>query len=391
MLPPSWLSLLLGFLTAVGPLSTDMYLPGLPSIEVSFGAAPGSGQITLAAWLAGLALGQIAQGTLSDRFGRRGPLLAGMVLYLVATIGCATAPNMGVLAAWRVAAAVGGSAGMVIPRAMVRDYATGNRAARMMSQQMLIMGVAPILAPTLGGFLLDITGWRGIFWFQTGFGLIGLLLIVAFLPDSLAPEHRVRLDLARLLLRYRSILVERGFQAHTLVAAGMATAVFAYLGGAPVIYIQMYGLSPVQTGMIFGINGGCFVLITQLNGFIVHRFGTLRLLQIGVFLFAAAAFVVAFEAFTSFGGLWGIAIPITVMLAGTGMIAPNTAVGALMRHAHQAGSASALLGTLQYGTGAIGGAIVTVIADGSARPMGIMVVAAALLGLVGERLRPQRA
>jgi len=390
MLSFSWLALLLGYLSAVGPLATDMYLPGLPSIEASFGTVTGAGQITLAAWLAGLAVGQITQGTLSDRFGRRGPLMAGMVLYLLATIGCATANSMTGLALWRVVAAIGGSAGMVIPRAMVRDYATGNRAARMMSQQMLVMGVAPILAPALGGFLLTVTGWRGIFWFQAGFGLIGLGLILAYLPDSLAPEHRIRLDLAALITRYRSILVERSFQAHTLVAAAMATAVFAYLGGAPVIYIEMYGLTPVQTGMMFGINGASFILITQLNGLIVHRFGSLRLLQIGVFLFATMSFFVVLAAVTGFGGLVGIAIPITLMLSATGLIAPNTAVGALMRHAHQAGSASALLGTLQYGMGALGGTLVTLIADGTARPMALMVGIALVMALVGERLRPQR-
>ena len=386
---PPWLPLLLGYLTAVGPLSTDMYLPGLPAIEASFGSPPGSSQITLATWLAGLAFGQIAQGSLSDRFGRRGPLLVGFCVYVLATAGCALAWNLPVMAGWRVAAAFGGSAGMVIPRAVVRDFSSGNAAARMMSQQMLVMGVAPILAPTLGGFLLAYTGWQAIFWFQVGFGLLALVLVMLFLPDSLASEHRVRLDVAGLLERYRNIITERGFLTHSLIAGFCAVAIFSYLGGAPVVYSGMFGFTPVQSGMMFGANAAAFILFSQINGALVHRVGGARLLQAGTWLFAAAGVVTALACWSDLGGPWGIAAPMTLMVAATGLSFPNTAVGALARHPMQAGSASALMGTLQYSMGAISGALVTFAADGTARPMGTMMLIAAVGAVFADRARPK--
>ena len=197
-----WMPALLGFLTAVGPVSTDMYLPAFPAIEASFGSGEGTAQITLASWFVGLAFGQITQGTLADRFGRRVPLLVGLGLYTVASMGCALAPTLWVLTAMRSVAAFGGSAGMVIPRAVVRDMADGHAAAKLMSQLMLVMGVAPILAPTLGGAVLSVASWRVIFWFGAAYGLVSMALVLGVLPETLAPPRRVRLGLGGIVSRY---------------------------------------------------------------------------------------------------------------------------------------------------------------------------------------------
>src|SRR6195952_2751645 len=167
---PVWLPVLLGFLTAVGPLSTDMYLPAFPAIEASLGGQPGMAQITLATWFAGLAVGQITQGSLSDRYGRRGPLIFGTLVYSLANAGCALAPDIWTLSILRFIAAFGGSASMVIPRAIVRDLADGHAAARLMSRLMLVMGAAPILAPTLGGLVLGFASWHAIFWLTFAYG-----------------------------------------------------------------------------------------------------------------------------------------------------------------------------------------------------------------------------
>jgi DHA1 family bicyclomycin/chloramphenicol resistance-like MFS transporter len=272
---------------------------------------------------------------------------------------------------------------------VVRDFLTGNAAARMMSQQMLVMGVAPILAPTLGGFLLAYTGWQAIFWFQVGFGVLALVLIARFLPESMPMEHRVRLDIAGQLARYRGIVTERGFLSHTLIAGFSAVAIFSYLGGAPIVYSKMFGFSPVQSGMMFGTNAGSFIVFTQINGALVHRVGGARLLQVGTWLFAIAGVVTALTCWTGWGGPWGIALPMTVMVAATGLSMPNTAVGAMARHAMQAGSASALMGTMQYSMGALSGALVTFAADGSAKPMGTMMLVAAVGGLISETQRPK--
>jgi MFS transporter, DHA1 family, multidrug resistance protein len=384
-----WLPALLGYISAVGPLATDMYLPGLPTIEAEFHAIPGSSQITLAAWLLGLAIGQVLQGTLSDRFGRRAPLLVAMGLYLVATAGCALAPNLAVLATWRIFAAIGGSAGMVIPRAIVRDYVTGNAAARMMSQQMLVMGVAPILAPTLGGLLIGITGWRGIFWFQFGFGVLAMVLIWAFLPESLPLDRRVRTDLVGLLTRWTGIVTERGFLTHTVIAGATAIAVFSYLGGAPVLF-RIYGLTPVLVGVMFGVNGLSFIIATQVNGALAHRVGGVRLMGFGVVAFAVGAALVTIACFSGLFGFVGLSVALVMMLASTGFMMPNAPVGALLRHAQHAGSASALMGTLQYTMGAASGVVVTAIADSTGRPLGIMAALAGVIALVAAWLRPTR-
>lgn len=383
---PGWLPFLLGFISAVGPLSTDMYLPGLPAIEASFHAPVGSAQITLAAWMAGLAVGQITQGTLSDRFGRRRPILGGLLLYTLASAGCALATGMTMLSFWRVLAAFGGSAGMVIPRAVVRDVATGNKAARMMSQLMLVMGVAPILAPALGGAMIGLTGWRGIFWFETGYGVLASALLFWVLPETWPAEKRVSHSVMGQLRRWRMILVERGFYSHSMVAGAQAMAVFTYLGGSPLAYQHIFGLSPMETGLLFGVNAVAFIAATQINGLLVGRVGSSRMLRIAAVMFTFGGLALAGVCIWG-GGFWAFSITILVTLAATGLMSPNAPVGALARHAPQAGSASALLGSLQYGTGAAGSALVTLLADGTMRPMGELMLVAVGLALTAEWLR----
>ena len=182
---PTWLPLLLGLLTAVGPVSTDMYLPAFPAIEAALGGAPGTAQITLATWFVGLAIGQITQGPLSDRLGRRGPLVVGTVIYTLASVGCAVAPDLFTLSLMRLVAALGGSASMVITRAIVRDLTDGHAAARMMSKLMLVMGAAPILAPTLGGLVLAFAGWQAIFWICALYGAVSCVFVALLLPETL--------------------------------------------------------------------------------------------------------------------------------------------------------------------------------------------------------------
>ena len=386
---PSWLPMLLGFLTAVGPVSTDMYLPAFPAIEASFGAPAGTAQITLAAWFAGLSVGQIAQGSLSDRFGRRWPLLIGLLVYSVASTGCALATDMTTLSIMRIIAAFGGSAGMVIPRAMVRDFADGNAAARLMSQLMLVMGVAPVLAPTLGGLMLSVTNWRAIFWFGSGFGLFSTLFVIFVLPDTLAPERRTSLRLASLATRYLTIIRERGFITHAMTATMGSFGMFAYLGGSPGVFIDIFHLAPVQYGMLFGFNSIAFIGCTQLNSRLLNRFGSSRLLRMAVRIYLFGACVLVLNAFAGWGGLLGILLPITLCLSAQGLVFPNAIVGALSRHAGQAGSASALTGTLQFGLGAVSGLVVGLLSDGTPRPMALLMLLGAGGAVLADRLRPR--
>jgi DHA1 family bicyclomycin/chloramphenicol resistance-like MFS transporter len=383
---PAWLPILLGFLTAVGPATTDMYLPAFPSIEASLGAPTGSAQLTLAAWFAGLAVGQMTQGTLSDRFGRKRPLIVATAVYTLACLGCALAPSIQWLAAFRALAAVGASAGMVIPRAMVRDLAEGHAAAVLLSRLSLVMGAAPILAPALGSAVLAFADWRGIFWILTAYGVACWVLVVALLPDTLAEERRIRLRLGEQLARYRSILAERGFLTHATMGAFATFAFFAYLGGSSPVFIQGFGLTPVRYALIFGANSFGLICCAQLNPLLLRRFGHSRVLRgvSRVHLAATAALTVI--AFAGLHTLPLVIAPVFVAISCMGMLNPNTIVGALARQQHHAGSASSVMGTGQYVLGAFSGLMVGLTTDGTPRGMAALM----LLGSVGMALADRR-
>ncbi len=387
-----WLPALLGFLTAIGPVSTDMYLPAFPSIEASFHLGEGTAQITLASWFAGLSIGQLTQGALADRYGRRAPLMVALALYTAASAGCALAPSLGVLTVMRAVAAFGGSASMVIPRAVVRDLADGHAAAKLMSQLMLIMGVAPILAPTLGGAVLTVASWRVIFWFATGYGLVSLALVLAALPETLEPARRVRLSLAGMAARYFSVLHERNFQVNAAVNSFAMFGMFAYIGGSPPVYLEWFGLRPAAYGVAFGLAAGAFILGTQINPRLLHRFGAPLVLRLGVRGYLVAAAVLAGFAY---GGRFGVAsvfVPVAAALFCMGFVMPNATVGALSRHSAHAGSASALMGTLQFILAAISGSAVGWLTDGSPRPLAALMLLGAACAVTADlfRILPKR-
>ena len=386
---PVWLPLLLGCLIAVGPVSTDMYLPAFPAIEASFGGRPGSAQITLATWFAGLAVGQITQGTLADRFGRRAPLIFGTALYTLASAGCALAPDLATLAAMRFLAAFGGSAGMVIPRAIVRDLADGQAAARLMSRLMLVMGVAPILAPSLGGVVLGFAGWHTIFWIATLYGALCCLAAWRLLPETLPPRARIALGPFALLGRYGVVLRERSFLSHALILGGTSFATFAYLGGSPDVFIAQFRLAPGQYGALFGACAAGFIAASQINPALLPRFGASRLMRAGAGVAVAATAALLALAVAGGGVWWVFGAFVWLNAASNGFTNPNATVGALSRHGAQAGSASALMGTMQYVLGAASGLLVGLLADGTARPMAALMLLGAAVAAVADRLRPR--
>ncbi len=385
---PVWLPLLLGVLTAVGPLSTDMYLPAFPDIEASLGGRPGTAQITLATWFAGLAVGQITQGTLADRYGRRTPLIVGTAIYALANAGCALAPDLWTLAGLRFVAAFGGSAGMVIPRAVVRDLADGHAAARLMSKLMLVMGVAPILAPTLGGLVLTVAPWHAIFWITAAYGAVCSLLVWKLLPDTLPVERRIRVGLFGLLPRFAGIVRDRVFMAWTLTGSFGMFSMFAYIGGSSPVLIQRYHFSPPQYGMLFGLSAGMFILGSQINPRILPRYGAARVVRVSVTVFLAAAAVLLASAILDVGGAYAVVGPVMVIMGSMGFVMANTAVGALSRYASQAGSASALMGTMQFCLAALSGVLVGLFTDGTARGMAALMLLGAVGAVTADRLRP---
>ena len=382
---PVWLIFLLGSLSAVGPLSTDMYLPAFPIIDATLGGGPGSSQITLAAWFLGLAVGQFTQGPFSDRMGRRAPLLVGMSIYTVGSLGCALSPDIWDFSFCRFLAAFGGAAGMVIPRAVVRDVATGAQGARIMSQLMLVLGVVPILAPTLGGLVLSVASWRWIFWVAVIYGVVSLAAVAWTLPDTLPRDRRVRLPPVEVLRRYLTILGDRSFLANTCIVGCASFVVFAYLSGAPIAFERILRFSPTQFGMLFGVNAFFYILCTQINAYLVHRIGVGRLLRFGIGLLACASLLFLFLVLTGIAGQGRpaafVCLPIMLLLSALGFIGPNATMFALARHARHAGSASALLGTLQFGFGSVSGIVMGLLPVSSLAPMASIMLCG-VLGMV---------
>lgn len=388
---PTWLPFMLGLLAAVGPLATDMYLPAFGAIEAEFASGPGTAQYTLSAWFAGLAVGQMTQGTLSDRYGRRWPLFFGTLLFSAACAGCALAPDITTLSVLRMVSAFGGAAGMVIPRAVVRDIAEGHAAARIMSKLMLVMGAAPILAPSLGGLLLGVGGgWRGIFWVCAGYGAFCAFLVWRYLPDTLPVAARVKLGPGAQVARYVAILGERGFITHALMGGFAMFGMFAYLAGSPQVFVQQFGLPPSFYAGLFGVCAAGFILASQINPRLLPRYGAERVARVAVRVFLAATAAMTVAAFTGWGGWPVVAACAFFSMSSQGFVMPNAVVGALHRHAGHAGSASALMGTMQFALGALSAATVGMLSDGSARPMGVLMLIGALGSTAAEWCRPRR-
>ncbi len=381
------LPLLLGFLAAVGPLSTDMYLPAFPAMEQSYGADPGAAQVTLASWFVGLAFGQLTQGSLTDRFGRRAPLLVGLVVYTLASVGCALAPNLTILTGLRFVAAFGGSASMVIPRAVIRDLADGHAAARLMSQLMLVMGAAPILAPGLGGAMLLVASWRLIFWFAAAHGLISILLVRRFLPETLPRARRMHLGIVGLLSRYVVVVRDRVFLVYALTGSFVMFGLFAYLSGSSPVYIGLYRLSAAESGALVGFCATGFIMGSQLAPRLLPRLGLGRVLRLASRAFLFGTVVMCGFAFAGGFGVWSVVLPAIFCTTCMGVVLPNASVGALSRHAGNAGSASAVMGMLQFLLAAISGSLVGLLTDGTARPMAALMLVGAACATLADRFR----
>ena len=385
---PTWLPTLLGLFIAVGPAATDMYLPAFPAVEATFASAPGTAQLTLATWFAGLAIGQMTQGTLSDRFGRRLPLMVGFLVFAVCSTGCALAPNLTWLSIFRAIAAFGASAGMVIARAMVRDLSEGQAAAIMMSRLVLVMGVAPILAPTIGGAILEFANWRVIFWVLTLYGVCCVLTAWLVLPETLPSERRLQLSFAGQSARYWMILRERTFLTHAIMGGCSTFCMFAYLAGCSPVFEIGFGLSPSAFGLIFGLCAVSLVCCSQANAKLLPRFGLSHMLTAVARVSLGATIVLLVIAFSGVHVLWLVVAPLAVVLGCQGFSNANASAGALLRHAGHAGSASALLGTLQFSLGAVSGMLVGLLTDGTPRGMAALMFCGMLGAVIADRFRP---
>jgi DHA1 family bicyclomycin/chloramphenicol resistance-like MFS transporter len=371
------LMLILGALSAFGPLSIDMYLPSLPALSRDLEASASAAQLTLSFCLLGLALGQVIAGPLSDSLGRRRPLLVGMAAYALASLLCAGAPSVSVLVALRLVQGAAGATGIVIARAVVRDLFSGRAIARVFSLLMLVSGVAPIAAPLLGGLLLRFTSWRGVFLVLTLVGA-ALFLAVAFgLAESLPAERRQSGELRATLATFRKLLGDRSFVGYALSCGLAFAAMFAYISGSPFVIQDIYGLSPQLFSLIFGTNALGIVVMGQVNGRLVGRVSPRKLLAAGLTATATGGTALLLAVLGHFG-LAGILPALFVMVASLGIVIPNSASLALADYPRSAGSASALLGVLQYAIGAATAPLVGVAGATSALPMALVI---AVLGV----------
>ena len=363
------LVLILGALTAFSSMSIDMYLPAFPQIARDLGVPLGTVQLSVSAFLFGSAAGQLFYGPLADRWGRRIPLLAGLTLYVASTVGCACVRTGEGLLFWRVVMAVGGGAGMVISRAVVRDLYDTAEAARMFSLLMLVMGAAPILAPVAGGQLLLITGWRGIFGSLGVFGLLSLCAAAAFLPESLPPERRSRRGFAEMTAVYGHLLRNRRYLRYAIALGCVAGVNFSYIAGAPFLFIELHGISPQHFGLFFGANAFGLIGASQVNRRLLRRFSAERILNRAFAVNAAAALLLTVAGITGIGGFPLQVILIFICICTTGLLYPNVTALAMAPFEKAAGSASALLGTIQYTLGATAGGLVGVFHNGTALPI----------------------
>lgn len=367
------LAVVLGALTAIGPLAIDMYLPALPTISRDLGASPSAVQVSLAAYFIGIALGQAFYGPLSDCFGRKPPLYAGLVLFGAASVGCALAPNIETLIISRFVQALGGCAPLVIPRAVVRDHFDQRDSVRMLSMLVLVMGAAPILAPLVGGQLMLAFGWRSVFWLLTAYAAVWLVIVMIALPESLPAAHRRKQRFGAILSTYGTLLRDRVYLSYVAVGGLIFAGLLSYIAGSPFVFIELFEVAPERFGLYFGMNAVGIVTASQVNRWLAGRVESRRILQIVLPVSMLAGLVLLVDASTGFGGFAGILVPLFVYIATHGFVMPNATALAMGPHGAVAGSASALLGTLQFVLGTTAGAAVSVFGNGTAVPLAAVV------------------
>jgi MFS transporter, DHA1 family, multidrug resistance protein len=380
------MALVLGLLSAIGPFAIDMYLPALPTIGATLGASTGAVQASLIAFFVSLGVGQVVYGPLSDMFGRKRPLYFGLLLFVAASIGCALAPSIEVLVPLRFLQGLGACAGMVVPRAVVRDLHTGNEAARLTSLLMLVFSVSPILAPLAGSLLIDTWGWRSVFWAVTVAGAAGILLLATSLPETRPAAERVSSNVKSALAAYGVLLRDRHFLGLALIGGFGVASFFAYLANSSFVLIGHYGLSPRQYSLAFAANAASFIGVSQLTGRLGARFGLAGMVRWAV---AAYAAIMVLALGLHLAGVQRLDVMLVLLFVAygfLGLVVPATMVLSMEEHGPIAGTAAALAGTMHFLCGVLVMGLVSPFADGDAVPMLAGIAGSAVLAFAIARL-----
>ena len=384
--PPIGVLVILGALTAIGPFSIDMYLPGLPALATSLGASAASAQQTVAAYFLGIAFGQLLYGPLSDRFGRRGPLLAGTALYVAAALGCALAPSVAVLSGLRVLQAIGACAGLVIGRAVVRDRFPPQEVLHVFALMAVVVSLSPLIAPLVGGWLLLVTGWRELFLIQAGAGLLLGLAVYLRLVETRSEATAARARSESPLAAYAALLTEKRLTVFFLANACSAAALYVWIAGSADLVIRTYGFSAQHFGYVFGLNALGLMLGAQANARLARRVRPGVILRNATLFAFACALVLAVASFAGWGGMWGVLGPVFLVVTSMGFTQTNAQAEAINVDPRRSGSTSALLGSIGSFAGAGAAGLAGLFRDGTSRPMALAIAISLLLGVLAVTL-----
>lgn len=363
---------ILALLMAFASISTDFYLPALPTMVRALHASAGSMEFTISGFLVGFSLGQLVWGPIGDRFGRRLPVIIGVVFFVIGSAGCALATGAASIIACRLVQAFGASACVVLARAMVRDLHAGDKAARMLSTLMTVMAIAPLIGPILGGQILAFAGWRVIFWTLVGVGLLTLAAL-STLAETLPASRRSTTPLGSAFADYGLLLRDRRLLAYAGTCGFFFAGTFAYIAGSAFAYIDYHHVPASAYGLLIGTGIVGMMVTNFINGRVVGRVGVDRMLLVGASVAGLAGIVVAIDAALDLGGVAGLAVPLFLFVSVTGLVVANSVAGALSAYKGQSGAVSALLGAIQYGSGMVGSAAAGALADGTPRAMALMV------------------
>jgi DHA1 family bicyclomycin/chloramphenicol resistance-like MFS transporter len=372
---------LLAALSAFGPLSLDMYLPGLPPLTRDLHTTASAAQLTITACMIGLAVGQVIAGPLSDAGGRRRPLLAGIIGYTVSSVACAVSPTVGVLVVMRLIQGMAGSVGIVIARAIVRDLTGGTVAARLFGVLMGITGVVPVAAPLVGGQVLLVTSWRGVFIVLAAIGVPLLVATVVMLPETLPEHQRHDGGLGVVLGRFGALLRDRRYMPYALAFSLSFAAMFGYISGSSYVLENVFRISPQLFSVIFAVNSGGLITLSLIGSRAVGRRGSAWLLRRGL-VGTAVASIAALAVTVAHAGLWPLLVCFFVLLCANGVVLPNGTASAMAAHTGSLGAASALLGLGQFGAGALVAPLVGVAGSRDALPMAIVIAVAGSAALL---------
>ncbi len=345
----------MGALTALGPLAIDMYLPAFPMIGEGLQATQGEVERTLASYLLGLALAQMAYGPLADRYGRKRPLLGGLLLFTIASVCCAFTTDIEHLTLWRIAQAFGGAASMVIPRAVIRDKLTTREAAQALSMLLLIMGVTPILGPILGAQVMFIVGWRGIFAIMAVVGALLMFACLKGMQETLPPENQISLRVSTIARNYWGLLRDRRFMCYSLAGGFGSAGLFTYIAGSSRIFLHVYDVDPKYFGFLFGLNAASLIFTSQVSARLLNRHSPEKLLRIAQLAIVLASAVGLILSFTGWLSLTSLMVCLMGFMGSQGFVNPNAAALALSSQGKRLGVASALMGTVHMLCGAAAG------------------------------------